>query len=97
MTELFLSLVIQYGVIILFVTTFLSCIALPVPASLVMLAGGGFAANGDLSLAGVLGAAYLGAVLGDQAGFRIGRSGAVWLEKSGWKRNCPHIPNAAHF
>lgn len=75
MTDTLLALLPHYGAPLLALITFLSCIAVPVPASLIMLAGGAFAAGGDLSpwLAGP--AAFTGAVLGDQAGFGIGRWG----------------------
>ena len=73
MSDLVLSLVTTYGVPILFCVTFLSCFALPVPSSLLMLASGGFAATGDLSLVAVLVAAFAGAVLGDNGGYWVAR------------------------
>lgn len=79
MTDWFLALVPEYGLWLIGFTTFLSCLALPVPASLVMLAGGAFAAAGDLSLAATMAAAFLGAVAGDQTGYAIGRGGAARL------------------
>lgn len=73
MTEWLLPLVPLWGLWLVAGTTFLSCLALPVPASLVMLAAGGFAAAGDLVLWQVVGAAFGGAVAGDHAGFILGR------------------------
>lgn len=61
------------------VTTFLSCLALPVPASLLMLAAGSFAATGDVVLWQVAGGAFAGAVAGDQAGFWAARVGGPAL------------------
>lgn len=81
MTEALLSLVTDYGALALMLTTFLSCLALPVPASLAMLAAGGFVTAGDLSGPAVLSAALAGAVLGDQAGYLVGRFGAGPLER----------------
>jgi membrane protein DedA with SNARE-associated domain len=81
MTELFFSLVSTYGTLVIAVTTFLSCLALPIPSSFVMLAGGAFAASGDLALGAVVAAAFGGAVIGDQAGFRAGRYGGPILEE----------------
>lgn len=75
MTDTFFDLVSTYGALVIFASTFLSCLFLPIPSSLIMLAGGAFVASGDLSLLQVAGAAYVGAVLGDQAGYRIGRAG----------------------
>ena len=75
MTDVFFELVSTYGVLLIFSSTFLSCLFLPIPSSLMMLVGGAFAASGDLSLIQVVGSAYVGAVLGDQVGYRIGRVG----------------------
>lgn len=73
MTDTVLTLIADYGVIILFCVTFLSCLALPVPSSLLMLASGSFAATGDLVLIEVALAAFVGAVLGDNLGYLIAR------------------------
>lgn len=75
MTEWLLALVPTYGLWLLAGATFLSCLALPIPASVLMLAAGGFVAAGDLALAWVLAAAWAGAVAGDQAGYGLGRAG----------------------
>jgi membrane protein DedA with SNARE-associated domain len=77
--ETFYSLVPQYGGWVLFVVTFLSCLAVPFPASLVMLAAGAFVASGDLSGVAVVAGALGGAVLGDQVGYLAGRVGGRWL------------------
>lgn len=79
MIETFYALVPQYGGWILFVVTFLSCLAIPFPASLVMLAAGAFVASGDLSGLAVVAGAMGGAVLGDQLGYLAGRAGGRWL------------------
>jgi len=76
MTETLLSLVVVWGVPLIVVSTFLSCLALPVPASLVMLAGGAFAATGDIVLWQAVLGALAGAVAGDHAGFLTARSAA---------------------
>ena len=75
MTEAALDLLLGGGPVILALATFLSCLALPVPSSILMLSAGAFAASGDLNLATVVLAALAGAVLGDQAGFLLGRAG----------------------
>lgn len=79
MTDWLLGLVPQYGAWLLFLSTFLSCLALPIPASLLMLAAGGFVAAGDLSMLGSAGAALAGAVAGDQTGYFAGRLGGAGL------------------
>ena len=85
MTDIALTLIADYGVVILFCVTFLSCLALPVPSSLLMLASGSFAATGDLVLIEVAIAAFCGAVLGDNTGYLMARlSGdrlGGWLDK----------------
>jgi membrane protein DedA with SNARE-associated domain len=73
MTDWLLALVPQYGLWLLAATTFLSCLMLPIPASVLMLTAGGFAAAGDLALGQAFHAALAGAVLGDQVGFWAGR------------------------
>lgn len=73
--------VAYYGSTALFAVTFLSCLAVPVPASLMMLTAGAFAASGDLVLSSAVLAAYAGALAGDQAGYLIGRSCAGPLER----------------
>lgn len=66
----------SYGVPLLFFTTYFSCLALPVPASLMMLAAGAFVATGDLTFFTTTGAALIGAILGDQTGYHIGQTGS---------------------
>ena len=79
MSDTAFGLVSSYGVVIILVATYLSCLAVPVPTSFIMLAGGGFAASGDLALVNVVLAAMAGAMLGDQTGFHIGRLGGAAL------------------
>jgi membrane-associated protein len=82
MTDWLLSLVPQYGLWILAAGTFLSCLALPFPASILMLTAGGFAAAGDLVLWQALLAAAAGAIAGDQLGYWAGRRfGATLLSR----------------
>lgn len=82
MTDWLLALVPQYGLWVIAGTTFLSCLALPIPASILMLTAGGFAAAGELVLGEALLAAGAGAIAGDQLGYWAGRSlGAPLLRK----------------
>lgn len=73
MTELLFGLVTDYGVWVIFASCYLSCLLIPMPSSLMMLASGATAAVGDMVLWQVAAAAFAGAVLGDQSGYRIGR------------------------
>lgn len=82
MTDWLLGLVPQYGLWLLAATTFLSCLALPFPASILMLTAGGFAAAGDLSLVLAFLAAAVGGIAGDQLGYWAGRGfGATVLAR----------------
>ncbi len=82
MTDWLLALVPQYGLWLLAATTFFSCLALPFPASILMLTAGGFAAAGDLVLWQAFLAAAGGGVAGDQVGYWAGRGfGAQVLER----------------
>lgn len=73
MTDWLLALVPQYGLWLLTATTFLSCLALPFPASILMLTAGGFAAAEDLVLWQAFAAAAAGGIAGDQLGYWAGR------------------------
>ncbi len=79
MTETVFALVSTWGPLVIFASAFLSCLALPIPTSLMMLTGGAFAAAGDLTLWQVVAAAWVGAVLGDQTGYAVGRFGGAPL------------------
>lgn len=79
MTETLFALVTDWGAAALALATFLSCLAIPVPTSLMMLAAGAFVATGDLGAIAVLASAFAGAVLGDQAGYALGRRGGSAL------------------
>ena len=80
MTDWLLLQMAVWGAPLLFVVNFLSCIAVPIPASLVMMTAGAFIATGDLMFAYVWPAALSGAIIGDQAGFMIGKHGGRRLQ-----------------
>lgn len=73
MTDTLLLWVSEYGLVVITLATFFSCFALPMPSSLMMMAGGAFAAAGDLELWQVCLLAFSGAVAGDQAGYFLSR------------------------
>lgn len=74
MTETLLTLVPEWGALLIAVMNFFACLALPIPASLVMLAAGAFAMAGDLDPLPLWIGALVGASLGDQAGYWLGRA-----------------------
>lgn len=81
MTDWMISALADYGVILLFLTTFFSCLAVPVPASLMMLTGGAFVATGDLPMVSSVLSALCGAVAGDFAGYQIASRGRSKLQR----------------
>ena len=76
MTEAVLALVPTYGLWIIAGCLLLSCLALPLPSSILVMTAGGFASTGDLVLWQVQAMAFVGFVLGDQLAYWIARSGA---------------------
>ncbi|MGE0232848.1 MAG: DedA family protein [Flavobacteriaceae bacterium] len=68
------TLILAYGLQVVFIVSFLSCLAVPLPASLVFMAAGTYAATGELSVGGVWLAGLLGAVLGDNTGYLLARA-----------------------
>lgn len=89
MTEWLLALVPTYGAWLLAGVTFLSALALPVPCSILMIAAGGFAAVGELSLAAAAAAALAGAISGDQTGYLMARRGGGALAQRLASRAAP--------
>lgn len=73
MTETVLALVPDYGVFLVFGVVLLACLAVPLPASVLVLTSGSFAAAGDISLLTVFFAATVAYVLGDQLAYGLAR------------------------
>jgi membrane protein DedA with SNARE-associated domain len=77
MIETILALVPDYGLILVFFVVLLACLAAPLPASVLVLTAGSFAASGDLSLSMTLITTCLAFVIGDQIAFALaGRLGS---------------------
>jgi membrane protein DedA with SNARE-associated domain len=85
MIDAILSLVPVYGGYIAALATFLSCLALPIPSSMVMLTAGAFVASGDLPAASTAAMALGGAIAGDQVGYALGRQSAGFVSRLGPK------------
>lgn len=75
MTETVLALVPTYGLWLILVALLLSCLALPLPSSILVMTAGGFASSGDLVLWQVQATAFIGFVLGDQIAYGVARVG----------------------
>jgi membrane protein DedA with SNARE-associated domain len=73
MLEALLSYFQQYGYWVVFFGVMLENAGVPVPGETILLAAGFFAASGRFNIALVMSTASLGAVLGDNAGYFIGR------------------------
>lgn len=73
MTEYALGLIADFGLYFVAACVFFASLALPLPASVLVLAAGAFAATGDLSIEQVLLVTFSSFVLGDQAAFRLAR------------------------
>ncbi|SNY91944.1 membrane protein DedA, SNARE-associated domain [Cohaesibacter sp. ES.047] len=73
MTEAILALIPTFGLWVLFFTVLLSCHAIPVPASMLVLSSGAFAASDDLELYQALLVAFCAVVLGDQSAYCLAR------------------------
>ncbi|MDV7141058.1 DedA family protein [Tropicimonas sp. TH_r6] len=79
MIDTLLALVPLYGLFLIAGVVSASCLAIPLPSSMLVMASGGFAAAGDLVLWQVIAVAFLGFVLGDQTAFGIARLGGPKL------------------
>jgi membrane protein DedA with SNARE-associated domain len=73
MIETLFGIFIKYGYWALFFGVALENAGLPLPGETLLLAAGFFAARGHFTLLTVIGVALLGAVLGDNAGYLVGR------------------------
>lgn len=75
MSETLLGLLSDYGTIALLLILVIASVGLPFPSSLMLLATGSFAAQGEIDPAAAVLAAVAGAVIGDQIGYGLGRWG----------------------
>jgi membrane protein DedA with SNARE-associated domain len=76
----------RYGYAVVFVGVFLENAGLPVPGETALLAGAALSRSGALFLPWVVATAIVGAVLGDNIGFLIGRRGGrALVERFGAK------------
>ncbi len=75
LSDQLLAALTAYGLPAIFGTTFINSVGVPVPEALILLAAGSFVQLGDLSLGWVIILASLGAILGDQVGYFVGRWG----------------------
>ena len=74
LTETLLASLPSYGLSLLGLVVFASCLGAPLPASIVMMLMGALAAAGDFTLWIVIAVALASAVFGDQLGYMLGWS-----------------------
>ncbi|SNT24396.1 DedA family protein [Tropicimonas sediminicola] len=79
MIDTLLALVPFYGLFLVGGVVAVSCLAVPLPSSMLVMASGGFAAAGDLVLWQVITVAFAGYVIGDQVAFHMARWGGAPL------------------
>ncbi len=83
----FLSFLLLYKYIGLFVVTLLAALALPLPSSSILAAAGAFSAQGYFSITTVLLVAFIGNITGDALGYFISRFyGTSFLKKIGLEK-----------
>ena len=99
MTDVILALVPDYGVFLVFGVVLLACLAVPLPASVLVLTAGSFAATGDLSLGTVFLAATVAYIAGDQLAYglarKIGPSVLGFFERS--ERTAPVVEKSKNL
>jgi membrane-associated protein len=79
LSDQLLTALATYGLPVLFGVILAGSAGIPLPGSILLIAAGSFVRLGELSLWPVLGLAALGAILGDQVGYWIGRRGGRHL------------------
>ena len=75
MQQTFLSFIAHYGYAAVFLLIMLEDFGMPVPGETALIVAAAAAAAGRLNIAGVLVAAFLGALVGDNIGYAIGHFG----------------------
>ncbi len=96
LNEQLLSALVLYGLPVLFGVTLTAAIGAPLPASLLLVAAGAFAEDGQLDYWSIVAAATLAAVMGDHVGYGLGRwGGRPLLERhSRWLGGTARIQQA---
>lgn len=83
----FLSFLLTYKYIGLFITSLLGAFLLPVPSSSILAAAGAFSAQGYFSISAILLTALLGNIIGDACGYILARYyGVHVLRKIGFEK-----------
>jgi len=87
MLAVFLSYLLLYKYLALFLVTLLASFLLPLPATAFIIAAGAFAAQGYFNFFEIIGVGFIGSVLGDGLGYFISlRWGKHVLNRIGFRR-----------
>lgn len=79
MHETIYNLIGSYGYLIVFLLVGIESFGIPLPGETALITASAFAAMGRLEIVGVIGAAAAGAILGDNAGYWVGKKGGLAL------------------
>lgn len=79
MRDSIVELVASYGYAVVFVVVGLESMGIPLPGETALVTAAAFAARGHLSIVGVVAVATAAAILGDNGGYWIGRTGGIAL------------------
>ncbi len=81
LTDWLLSSMTTYGTVVLGIILLLGALGMPVPGTLMVVAAGAFARQGAIDWRMALLAGLLGAVLGDNASYALGRFANGWIQR----------------
>ncbi len=79
--EFFLTGILLYGPLMLSLALFLGALGIPVPGTLVVLAGGAFAQQGVIDWRTTFLLGLLGVTLGDSGSYTLGRLAKTWVQR----------------
>ncbi len=79
MHETLYELISSYGYLIVFLLVGIESFGIPLPGETALITASAFAALGRLNILGVVAAAATGAILGDNAGYWVGKKGGIAL------------------
>lgn len=99
LSDYLLSTLGIYGVPILFGVLLVGSIGVPMPASLMLVAAGSFVEQGEMKLWPVLALASLGAIIGDNIGYALGRWGGRRITRriTNWTGGEERLQHAAEW
>ncbi|MFM8319418.1 MAG: DedA family protein [Chloroflexota bacterium] len=80
-SDLVLTSLVNYGAPALGVALLIGALGVPVPGTVLLIAGGAFVRQGFIGLTEAALYGFIGAVLGDHMGFFIGRFGGHWVNR----------------